>query len=50
MLETYEKVIPAALEGCLRACISAGHVRPINDSLLVYQYVLYSHVWALKQW
>ena len=38
------------LEGCLRACITAGHVRPINDSLLVYQYVLYSHAWALKQW
>ena len=38
------------LEGCLRAAIAAGHVRPINDSLLVYQYVLYSHAWALKQW
>ena len=38
------------LEGCLRACIVAGHIRPINDSLLVYQYVLYSHAWALKQW
>ena len=38
------------LEGCLRACIAAGHVRPINDSLLVYQYVLYAHAWALKQW
>jgi len=38
------------LEGCLRAAIAAGHVRPINDSLLVYQYVLYAHAWALKQW
>lgn len=38
------------LEGCLRACIATGHVRPINDSLLVYQYVLFSHAWALKQW
>lgn len=38
------------LEGCLRACIAAGHLRPINDSLLVYQYVLYAHAWALKQW
>ncbi|HUN67512.1 MAG TPA: hypothetical protein VMU46_01860, partial [Burkholderiales bacterium] len=38
------------LEGCLRACIAAGHVRPINDSLLVYQLVLFSHAWALKQW
>ena len=38
------------LEGCLRAAIAAGHVRPLNDSLLVYQYVLFSHAWALKQW
>ena len=38
------------LEGCLRACIAAGHLRPVNDSLLVYQYVLFSHAWALKQW
>jgi len=38
------------LEGCLRACIVAGHMRPINDSLLVYQYVHYAHAWALKQW
>lgn len=38
------------LEGCLRACVAAGHVRPINDSLLVYQFVLFSHAWALKQW
>ena len=38
------------LEACLRACIAAGHVRPINDSLLVYQYVLFAHAWALKQW
>ena len=38
------------LEACLRACIVGGHVRPINDSLLVYQYVHYAHAWALKQW
>ncbi len=38
------------LEACLRACIAAGHVRPVNDHLLVYQYVLFAHAWALKQW
>ncbi|MSP97842.1 MAG: TetR/AcrR family transcriptional regulator [Betaproteobacteria bacterium] len=38
------------LEGCLRACIVAGHMHPVNDSLLVYQYVHFSHAWALKQW
>ena len=38
------------LEGCLRACISGGHMRPVNDFLLVYQYVHFSHAWALKHW
>lgn len=38
------------LEACLRACISGGHVRPLNDYLLVYQFVLFSHAWALKAW
>jgi len=38
------------LEECLRACIAAGHMRPLNDYLLVYQYVHFSHAWALKAW
>jgi AcrR family transcriptional regulator len=38
------------LEGCLRACIAAGHLRAVNEHLLVYQYVLFAHAWALKQW
>jgi AcrR family transcriptional regulator len=38
------------LEGCLRACTTAGYLRPVNEHLLVYQYVLFAHAWALKQW
>jgi AcrR family transcriptional regulator len=38
------------LEACLRACIAGGHLRPVDDQLLVYQYVLFAHAWALKQW
>jgi hypothetical protein len=38
------------LEACVRACISGGLMRPVNDYLLVYQYVLFSHAWALKAW
>ncbi len=38
------------LEGCLRSAIAGGYLLPINDSLLVYQYVLFAHAWALKQW
>ena len=38
------------LERCLRACISAGYVEPLNSQLLVYQYVHFAHAWALKSW
>jgi AcrR family transcriptional regulator len=38
------------LEACLRACIAGGKIRPVDDQLLVYQYVLFAHAWALKQW
>ena len=38
------------LERCVRACISAGIMEPVNTQLLVYQYVHFAHAWALKGW
>ncbi len=38
------------LEDCLRACIAGGHMRDVNEYLLVYQYVMFCHAWALKSW
>ncbi|MBI2754102.1 MAG: TetR/AcrR family transcriptional regulator [Betaproteobacteria bacterium] len=38
------------LERCLRACIAAGYIEPVNTQLLVYQYVHFAHAWALKSW
>jgi len=38
------------LQGCLRACIAGGHMREVNEYLLVYQYVTFCHAWALKHW
>jgi AcrR family transcriptional regulator len=38
------------LETCVRACIAGGYLGPVNDHLLVYQYVLFAHAWALKGW
>lgn len=38
------------LGDCLRACIAEGYVRPVNEYLLVYQYVHFCHAWALKAW
>ncbi|MCX7175061.1 MAG: TetR/AcrR family transcriptional regulator [Proteobacteria bacterium] len=38
------------LEGCLRACIAGGYMREVNEHMLVYQYVMFCHAWALKNW
>jgi len=38
------------LEACLQACIAGGFMRQVNVQLLVYQYVIFSHAWALKNW
>lgn len=38
------------LEGCVRACVSGGFMRAVNEQLLAYQYVMFCHAWALKYW
>jgi AcrR family transcriptional regulator len=38
------------LDACVRSCIAGGYMNPLNDHLLVYQYVLFAHAWALKAW
>lgn len=35
---------------CIHACITGGYMREVNEYLLVYQYVMFSHAWALKYW
>ena len=38
------------IEACIRACVSGGYMRRVNEHLLAYQYVTFAHAWALKHW
>ncbi|HXW22754.1 MAG TPA: TetR/AcrR family transcriptional regulator [Rhodomicrobium sp.] len=38
------------LRNCLEACIHNGILAPVNIDIMVYQYVMFSHTWALKNW
>ncbi len=38
------------LRNCLEACIHNGILTPVNIDIMVYQYVMFSHTWALKNW
>jgi AcrR family transcriptional regulator len=38
------------MEACIRACVAGGYMRKVNEHLLAYQYVMFAHAWALKNW
>lgn len=38
------------LERCIRACVTGGHMRAVNEHLLAYSHVMFCHAWALKHW
>lgn len=38
------------IAACLRDCITAGLMRPVNVDLVTYQLVTHAHTWALKHW
>jgi len=38
------------MEACIQACVASGDMRKVNEYLLAYQYVMFSHAWALKNW
>jgi AcrR family transcriptional regulator len=45
-----ESKVNRVLQGCLEACFYGGLMRPANLDFMVYQYVMFCHTWALKQW
>jgi AcrR family transcriptional regulator len=34
----------------LEACIHGGLMRPVNTDIMTYQYMMYAHTWAIKNW
>ncbi len=40
----------AIILDCINECIKGRYFNDVNGDLLVYQYVMYCHTWALKYW
>jgi AcrR family transcriptional regulator len=38
------------IAACVRDCIDAGLFEPVDVDMFVYQIVMFSHAWALKNW
>jgi AcrR family transcriptional regulator len=35
---------------CLDACVHRGLMVPLNTEIMAYQYLMFGHTWALKNW
>ena len=45
-----ESKIGRSFRGCLEACVHQRLMVPLNIDVMVYQYVMFCHTWALKNW
>lgn len=50
LLKQQESRIWRVIRTCLEACIHKGLMKPVNIDIMVFQYVMFSHSWALKNW
>lgn len=35
---------------CLDGCVHSGFMNSVNTDVMAYQYIMYGHTWALKNW
>lgn len=45
-----ESKVGRIFRGCLEACIHERLMQPLNLDIMVYQYIMFCHTWALKNW
>ena len=49
-IKTSELRIGRIFRACLEACIHKGIMIPVNIDIMMYQYIMVGHTWALKHW
>ena len=49
-IKVIESEIVGEVRQCLEACIQNGSMHSINPRIMAYQYLMYGHTWALKNW
>ncbi len=45
-----ESKISRLIEQCLEACVNGGLMHKVNTEIMAYQFIMYGHSWALKNW
>ncbi len=49
-IKAIETGIVGEIRQCLEACIREGLMHPFDVRIMAYQYVMFGHTWALKNW
>jgi len=49
-IKTGELKIARLFRACLESCVQNRIMIPVNVEIMVYQYVMFGHTWALKNW
>jgi len=49
-IKVLESRAARVFRNCLEACIHRGIFKPVNIDVMLYQYIMFGHTWALKNW
>ena len=49
-IKVLESKTARVIQQCLEACIHNGLMTRINTDIMAYQFIMYGHSWALKNW
>lgn len=49
-IKLLESKVARIIRQCLDACMHNGYIKPINTDIMAYQFIMYAHTWALKNW
>ncbi|CUW39362.1 putative TetR-family transcriptional regulator [Magnetospirillum sp. XM-1] len=49
-IKILESKIARVIRQCLEACIHGGMMSELNTDIMAFQYIMFGHSWALKNW
>lgn len=49
-IKILESKMARMIRQCLDACVHSGLMSPLNTEIMAYQYIMFGHTWALKNW
>ena len=49
-IKIHESKSSRVFRNCIEACVHKGIMKQVNIDIMTYQYIMFCHAWALKNW